>query len=266
MLKNSKSIICLLGLVMFFIQTCYTQDLKNAIFLTESEQFEDAHKAFDALITKEPDNGDNYYYNGQCWLKQFFVDSMSVSIKEVADPALQNFNKGIEKDPTNPLNFVGAGRVDLLIKKYDDAKVNFDKAINLLPWKNFKNSSVTLPKQALTFAKIAEAKLKDPNIKQAELLELITKAIERSDNVPEVYLIKGDIYLNYNDGSNAILAYNKANDLDPRSCKAMVKIGQLWVRGKSYTDALNYYKDALKIDSAFAPAYRERAELYILAG
>jgi tetratricopeptide (TPR) repeat protein len=268
MLRFSKVLGCLAGMTMFLSLPSFAQDLKGAIKLTESEQFEAAHKAFDALIAAQPLNGDNYYYYGECWLKQFFVDSMSVTLKDVTDPAIQSFTKGTVNDPTNPLNFVGLGRANILLKNFTVATDNFKKAKELMPLQgmNYKRSDIPVGKQALAYAKIAQAMLRSPDRKKEELLAIIENAIERDATVPEVYLIKGDIYLEYNDGSNAIIAYNKANDLDPQSCKAMVKIGQLWVRGKAYNDALAYYKDALKIDSTFAPAYRERAELYGLAG
>lgn len=268
MIRISKVLGCLAGITLFFNLPCFSQDLKSAIRLTESEQFDAAHKSFDALISAQPTNGDNFYYYGECWLKQYFVDSMSVTLKEVTEPAIQNFTKGTVNDPTNPLNFIGLGRVDLLLKKYTEAADNFKKAKALMPLQgmNYKKSLIPISKQALAYAKIAEAMLKAPDKKKEDLLLLIDNAVERDAIIPEVYLIKGDIYLEYNDGSNAILAYNKANDLDPQSCKAMVKIGQLWVRGKAYNDALTYFNDAIKIDSAFAPAYRERADLYGLAG
>ncbi|HWY97688.1 MAG TPA: hypothetical protein VNY36_01270, partial [Bacteroidia bacterium] len=41
------------------------QDLKQAIQLTRSEQFEKADKAFKNLINAKPDNGDNYFYEGE---------------------------------------------------------------------------------------------------------------------------------------------------------------------------------------------------------
>jgi tetratricopeptide (TPR) repeat protein len=247
----------------------FAQDLKSAIKLTEREEFDAAHKMFDGLIAKEPNNGDNYYYNGECWIKQFLVDSMSVSLKEVTNAAMKNFNLGMEKDSLNPLNYVGAGRVYVLLRKTKEASVKFDKAKKHLPWKNFsKSKEVTVEKQALTFAKIAEALLKatDTTRTETKLLDLIDKAVERCATVPEVFLIKGDVYLTYNDGSNAIVAYIKANDLDPQSCKAMVKLGELNVRGRNYNDAIENYKSAIKIDSSFSPAYRGFAELYGLAG
>ena len=266
MLHKFRIIGLIAGISLILSLPLSAQDLQTALKLTLSEQFETAGKTFQTLITNEPTKGDNYYYYGEYWLKKFFVDSMTVSLKEVIVPALQNFNKGVEKDPLNPLNYVGLGRVNILQGKYSEAKTNFEKAISLLPIKNYKKSDISLTNQALTFAKMAEARLKAPDKTLPELIALIDKAVERSNIVPEVYLIKGDIYLEFNDGSSAIVAYNRANELDPKSCKAKVKIGQLWVRGKNYTDAIIYYNEAIAIDASFAPAYRERAELYGLAG
>jgi tetratricopeptide (TPR) repeat protein len=267
MLRIMKFYACLLGSIVIFLGSVNAQDLKTAISLTESEQFDAAHKVFEDLISKEPLNGENYYYYGESWLKQYMVDSLAVSLTDATNSALVYFNKGIEKAPGEPLNFVGAGRVDILLGKYTEAEASFQKAKDLMPLRGMKYSRSAIPtaKQALAYAKMAEALLKNPGKKKEELLDIIDNATERDATVPEVYLIKGDIFLTYNDGSSAIVAYNKANDLDPKSCKAMVKIGQLWVRGKSYADALTYYKDAITIDSTFAPAYRERAELYGLA-
>ncbi len=266
MLHIKKIFGIILGLTLFISVPSFAQDLKSAIKLTESEQFEAAHKVFDALIAKEPGKPDNYYYYGECWLKQYFVDSMSVSLKEVTEPALAQYKKGIEKDTNFPLNYVGVGRVDVLLGKNAEAKKMFAKAKDKLPFKNYTNPKyIPVAKQALTYAKIAQAELMATDRNKDEMLELITKAVDRDPSVVDVYLIKGDIYLEYNDGSNAIVAYLKANELDSLSCKAMVKIGEVYVRGHTYEDALKYFKKAIEIDSFFAPAYRERAELYGLA-
>jgi tetratricopeptide (TPR) repeat protein len=78
----------------------------------------------------------------------------------------------------------------------------------------------------------------------------------------ELFIVKGDAYIFLlNDGSNAITNYNIAQSLNPQSPFAKVRIGQLWMRAKQYRNALTYYDDAIKIDSNFAPAYRERGFL-----
>lgn len=260
-----KSLSLIAG-ILFSASSVFSQDLKTAINYTNSEQFEDAAKTFSALIAKEPTNGDAFYYYGEMFLKERNTDTSSLSLKEATSSALEYFNKGIAVEPGNPLNYVGVGRVNILLGNEAEATINFDKAKALLPYKNYKNSPISLSKQALTYAKIAEAMVKSPKRVLAVQMELIESALVRDPKNAEVYLIKGDIYLESNDGSSAIVAYNKANELDPTSCKAMVKIGKLWVRGKSYNDAISYFNDALKIDSTFAPAYRELGELYGLAG
>ncbi|HNW98615.1 MAG TPA: tetratricopeptide repeat protein [Bacteroidales bacterium] len=267
MLRYVKFFVCLFLVVVLSQYTLKAQDLKSAIRLSESEQYDASHKAFDDLLAAQPTNGEIYFYYGESFLKQYFVDSAAASLSEAANSALQYFNKGIEKAPADPLNYIGAGRVYILQNKRTEADASIQKAKDLMPLKGMKYTKSDIPttKQALSYAKIAEAYLKAPGFTKEALLEIIDNATERSTLVPEVYLIKGDIYLNYNDGSSAIVAYNKANELDPKSCKAMVKIGQLWMRAKSYNDALDYYKKAIDIESTFAPAYRERAELYGLA-
>lgn len=259
-------IVSVFTMALFWGFSSFAQNLKSAIKLTDSEQFEQATQMFNSLIAKEPSNGDAYYYFGEMFLKERFTDTTSVTLKEATDAATAEFKAGIYNEPGNPLNYVGMGRVCVLLGNEAEAKVNFDKAKSLLPFKNYKNSPIPLWKQAITYAKIAEARIKSPNKVMTDQLELIENALLRDPKNAEVYLIKGDIYLDKNDGSNAIVAYNKANELEPTSCKAMVKIGKLWVSGKSYSDALSYYNDALKIDSTFAPAYRELGELYGLAG
>jgi len=45
-----------------------------------------------------------------------------------------------------------------------------------------------------------------------------------------------------------------------------LRAGKLYQRGRNYQLALDLYKKAEGIDPTFAPAYREKAELYHLAG
>ena len=125
--RFSKLLMC--ALVLFSFHFSFSQDLKTAIKLTESEQFVAAHKSFDALLNVEPDNGDNYFYYGECYIKQFLGDSMSVTLSDVTGPALVNFNKGIEKDPSNPLNYIGKARVNIMSGNQTEAADNIKKAI-----------------------------------------------------------------------------------------------------------------------------------------
>ncbi|MDD5571422.1 MAG: tetratricopeptide repeat protein, partial [Bacteroidales bacterium] len=258
----------MLGLsIVFSSFAIKAQDLQTAIKLTESEQFESAKTAFESLLKSNPQNGDVYYYYGEFHLKKYFTDTASVSVKDVSGPATANFNSGIQNDPTNPLNYVGLGKVALLFNDNVNAKMNFDKAISLLPSRTNKTSKVTPERQSFTYLRIAEAYVRAESRDTIMVFPLLRKIEEDQIKNPEYFLILGDAYLFLlNDGSNAILNYKRAQELDAKSAKAKMRLGQLWVRAKKYTDALGFYKEAIKADSTFAPAYRELAELYYMAG
>ena len=57
-----------------------------------------------------------------------------------------------------------------------------------------------------------------------------------------------------------------ASKLDPKSPKGLLRQGRLYQRARNYNLALDFYKKAIELDPKFAPAYREIAELYSLAG
>lgn len=261
-----KSVLYFLMMAGFFsLSSLSAQDLKNAIRLTDNEQFDKAKAVYEALVKREPNNGDFYYYFGESYLKSYFSDSANVELKEVTDLAKALFKKGIEVDSLNPLNYVGFGKISLITNDISTAKNYFTKAESLLPARGRK-INMPMEKQVAVFQKIAEAYLKAPRADTANVFPPLRKAEKLDKKRPETYIIRGDAYLFLlNDGSNAIFNYKKAQDLDPTLVKAKLRLGQLWVRAKRPMDALNYYKEALAIDSTYAPAYRELAELYNMA-
>ncbi|MCX6271019.1 MAG: tetratricopeptide repeat protein [Bacteroidetes bacterium] len=267
MVTFRKKLICLLLLTIGFFcqQSLPAQDLKTAIRLTDNEQFVSAKAIYEALIKKEPNNGDNYYYFGESYLKSYFSDSANVELKEMTSLANVQFIKGMAVDSLNPLNYVGLGKIALYTGSPAIAQNYFEKAQLLLPVRG-KKIVMPMERQVAVYQKIAEAYLRAPRGDTVNVFPYLRKAEKLDKKSPETYLVRGDAYLFLiNDGSNAIVNYKKAQDLDPRSARAKLKLGQLWVRAKRPMDALSYYQEAIKIDSTFAPAYRELAELYSMA-
>jgi tetratricopeptide (TPR) repeat protein len=78
----------------------------------------------------------------------------------------------------------------------------------------------------------------------------------------------GDALLEKNptEGGPAIKQYDKFSELNPKSPKGILRAGKLYQRGRNYQLALDLYKKAQDLDPTYAPAYREKAELYNLAG
>lgn len=240
-MKRSSVLIIFLSIFSTFLNA---QTLADAIKQTKNEQFETAEASFKKLIQESPDNGEIYFYFGENY---FNNDNLEMAIKI--------YQKGIDANATNALCYVGLGKVQLVQHKVAEAKANFYKATTLAD-----------KKDATPLLKIAETYINAEDKDLTEALILIEKAIQVDPKNPEAYILKGDAFLEKNDGSKAIENYEKASALNPNSVTAILRQGQLFYRAKNYNLALDLYKQASLIDSTFAPAYREKAEIYFLAG
>jgi tetratricopeptide (TPR) repeat protein len=250
-----------------FINRVEAQDLQSAILLTRSERFAAANVVYNQLIQKNPNDGKSYYYFGNNYLQKYFSDTLTISFKEMADSATTIFQKGIQVDPTSPLCFVGLGEIALIRNDVPKAQQYFAKAIALLPSKANKTSTVTTADQALVYIRMASAYVKAMVNDTAQVFNLLRSAEKLDSKNPELYIVKGDAYIFLlNDGSKAIANYNTAQYFDPKSPLAKLRIGQLWMRARNYNGALTYYYEVIKIDSTFAPAYRELGFLLSKAG
>ncbi len=239
------------------------QTAESITSLTISEQYEDAGKAFQTLLTSQPNNGDVYFYYGENYLHEYFSDTVYGSEKAAANDALTLFKKGVEVDPTNPLCYVGMGKVAMMLGDTAAARKDFNDAKSKFPSKQNKTSTISAEKQAITLAKIAEAYvLIDKKKSISKALPYLEKAVELDPKNAQIYLIYGDAYIENNDGSNAISQYKMAQELAPKSPAAKLRLGNLWIRAKNYTEAIGYYKEGITIDSTFAPAYLELGKLY----
>src|ERR1035437_7689929 len=238
------------------------QDIQTALKLTRAERFEDASTAFKTLLQKNLNDGDIYYYYGENYLQEYYSDTTNNSFKELSDSSKIHFTRGTTADPANPLNYVGLGQIALMLRDMPKAQQNFSKAISLLPSKANKGLVMAPDKQATVYIKLANAYIKAA-INDTAIVFGALRTAEKLDNKNyDLYIVRGDAYIFLlNDGSKAISNYNTAQSLNPKSPFAKLRVGQLWMRARNYKDALTYYQDVVKIDSTFAPAYRELGSL-----
>jgi Tfp pilus assembly protein PilF len=255
--KSLLGIALLLTIVSGGIQI-QAQDLQAAFKMTRAERFEDANVAFKILLQKNLKDGDVYYYYGDNYLQEYFSDTVNNSFKELSDSARVLFSRGTEVDPANPLNFVGIGQIALMLRDMPTSQQNFSKAISLLPSKANKGVVMAPDKQATVYIKLANAYIKAGINDTAMVFGSLRTAEKLDKKNYDLYIVKGDafIYL-LNMGSQAKLNYDIAQNLNPKSPFAKLRVGQLWMRARNYKDALLYYQEVVKIDSTFAPAYRE---------
>jgi tetratricopeptide (TPR) repeat protein len=240
-----KNLVCTAALALISLSGV-SQTLQELVTRTDNENFEIAAAGYRALITKDPSKGEYYFYYGENFFKRGDSDSARVF-----------YNKGVEVNATYPLNYVGLGKVLLTEGNIADAKAQF-----------FKATTLGANKNAEVFRKIAEAWLVTDTKNADEAIVLANSAIKLESKNPENYILLGDAQLEKNpsDGSAPVKSYQQASSLNPKSTKGILREGKLYQRGRNYQLALDYYKKAMGIDPSYAPAYREIAELYSLAG
>ena len=242
------------------------QSLDEARTSTKNEQYDKAEELFQQLIKNEPSNSTYYFYYGENKLLDYFADTISNSLNIAMRDAAEVFNKGIEANPADPLNYVGLARVAFYNTEEAKAEELRVKARSLLPTYK-KVTKIKEPKSyAFTLAKIAESYIRFEQVDTSKALPFIREAVSIDPRNSEVYLIAGDIYILVNDGSKAIKNYNLAQDWDLQSPTANMKIGSIYVKGRNLMAAIPYYEQAIALDQNYAPAYRELGQLYSMAG
>jgi tetratricopeptide (TPR) repeat protein len=242
------------------------QTLDEAITFTKNEQYDNAETLFKQLVQSDPSNSELYFHYGENTLLNYFADTISNSLTATMNEAADIFNKGVEANPNDPLNFVGLAKVATY--RDDEAKAEElrMKAKSLLPpYKKIKKIE-NPTKYAYTLGKLAESYIHFTQVDTSKALPFIREALTIDPRNSEVYIIAGDIYILVNDGSKAIKNYNLAQDWDLQSPTANMKIGSIYVKGRNLTAAIPYYEQAIALDQNYAPAYRELGQLYSMAG
>jgi len=268
MIKRSMKLALLPAAVfcMFFGSGLKAQTLDEARTFTKNEQYDKAETLFQQLVTSEPSNSVIFFHYGENTLLNYFADTISNSLNVATKDAADIFNKGVNANPADPLNYIGLAKVAFY--KGEDAKAEELRvqAKGLLPPYK-KVTKIKDPKSyAYTLAKIAESYIRSDQVDTSKALPFIREAIRIDPRNSEVYIIAGDIYILVNDGSKAIKNYNLAQDWDLQSPTANMKIGSIYVKGRNLMAAIPYYEQAISLDQNYAPAYRELGQLYSMAG
>ena len=244
------------------------QDIDAATLLTRSEQYDKAAEMFKQLIQKEPGNSRYFFFYGENTLQEYFADTISNSLTVATKDAKDIYNKGVSANPNEPLNYVGLAKVAFYLDDNKTADGMRAKAKSfLLPYKNIKKIVPPAKDYAFTLAKLAESYITaDNKVDTGLALPLIREAINIDSKSRDIYLIAGDIFNIKNDGSNAIKYYNLAQEYDPKSPTASMKIGSIYVKARNLTVAIPRFEEAIALNADYAPAYRELGAMYTLAG
>ena len=98
-----------------------TNEINQAKYLSETDQNQKAVAHLEKAIAVNPSAAALHYYLGVAQIKEGQLEA-----------AANTFNKGIQLDEKEPLNYVGRGYISILNNNKDKAKIDFDKAVRVI--------------------------------------------------------------------------------------------------------------------------------------
>jgi len=212
----------------------------KALYLIETEQMKKALADLEQAIGANPTDAALHYYLGYALLKA-----------SERSKALASFEKGIQINEKELINYAGKGWVSLLEGKVDDARLQFEKA------------GVAKSRNAEVLKAVAEAYLID-NKYSVDAMSVLNRAKSAASSDPEVQILFGDAYLLQNNGGLSVTSYERAATLRPTMAKPYYKIGLVYERSKNNELALENFTKATTIDPRYTLAYKELGEVYYL--
>lgn len=236
----------LLSITAMSVMMLQAQTIDQGRRQTRNEQYEDAGKTFDAMIAKKPKVGDPYYWAGI----NFLESGDTASAKTM-------FDKGLQMVPKFTLNNIGLGHLALRAGNNAEADRYFGLAA--------KTSKKLLP---LVKREIGRAYLLVPYGTAAILKSNAEKAANQlkaaSETDFEAQLLLGDAYviIHQGDASLAIEQYTISSYLNASDPRAKLRQAKVYQRVGNFDVALYQVNEALSIDKDFAPAYRQKADVF----
>lgn len=241
---SKKSVVAIAAV--FLANFATAQTLDQGIASVDSQKYAKARDIYNQMITKAPNEAENYFYLGDTYLTQFEPNF---------DKASEYFNKGISIDNKAYLNKIGLATVKL--GKGDKSGITDIQAI-------VKDSR---EKDADVLYRAAEALTMFDDASAPDLaIDYLNKAIARADKkgVPAYYYYTlGDAYRIKKIPGDAMNAYDKASAVAQNKASVFTRMGTLWMAAKQWKLAKEKIDAAISIDPTYAPAYRALANFNI---
>ncbi len=226
-----KKVVFISTLLIFAISV-FAQSIQDAQQQIDNENYFKAKVILWKLLNDPASNRvEVEYYLGNAYLKSDDADSAKIFYKLVAAP-----------DNKTPFGSVASGRLNLLGKNKDAAKLDFQRAVQLSKSKN-----------ANVFFEIGDAYFRPVVIDLNAAIENLEKANDLDSKNTSIMLELGDAYLEnaQNDntmGGKAMNKYEGAIAINPKLALAYIKKGQLAINGRIFDDAINAFNKALELD------------------
>ena len=226
----------------FLVNFSFGQSIEQGIASVDSQKYAKAREIYNEMITKTPDQAENYFYLGDTYLTQFEPNFVK---------AAEYFNKGVTLDRRAYLNKIGLATIKL--GKGD--KSGFTDIQNIVSDSREKDAEVLYrAAEALTMFDATSS----PDV----AIDYLNKAIARADRkgVPAYYYYTlGDAYRIKKIPGDAMNAYDKASAVAQNKASVFTRMGTLWMAAKQWKLAKEKIDQAIAVDPTYAPAYRALA-------
>lgn len=199
------------------------------------ERYNSAKDVLGKLVTANPNNVDAAYWLGQTL----------IAMEDTAG-AKALYQKTLQANSNAPLIMVGAGEIELMENKTNDARNRFETAISL-----------TKAKDANILSAIGRANVNAKAGDAVYAIDKLKQAADKDKKSAQILANLGDAYRKMTDGTNATLSYQNALAIDPNYAKASFMIGRIY-QTQGYSQEpyyMQHYNDAMTKDPKYAPVY-----------
>ncbi len=184
---------------------------------------------------------DDLAYSDNYFRAQEFIST------ETYDSALYYLQLAAQDNPSNPEVFIERGNVFMYMDRYDSAIIQFDKALVL----DDRHSEAHYLKTYSLFQLT----------NYRETIEEGKRLVKREPENLSVMLLVGDSYYMQNRYDSALVWYTRAYDDGARSAALSNVIAYIHDTNGSIPTAIEFYKEAISLDSTQYDAYERLAEL-----
>lgn len=234
-----------IGLSLLFFGVASAQDANQAKKAIDAEQYQKAKTILKSLIASSPDEGKNYFFLGDIYLKQTEQDSAAIY-----------FNKGKAVKNNANFNEIGLGQIDLNSGNAAAAQAKFDAVEKGLGKRDVEQ-----------LIYIGRAYIFSDKPDYPKAIAVLNKAIAKDVKSAQAYLSLGDAHYKSRNQNDAYSAYRNAVLYDSSLLRAKLQMAVITKNTRvAFPEAVKAFDAIIAEDANYGPVYRELAETYYLWG
>lgn len=232
-------IIIIISFIFFSSQSQSLEEVKKNIYY---ERYEMAKEQLKQMVKSPSVSPDAWYWLGEIYLMQKKIDSAKVELlKGTTDYQTENNSR-----KKYPLLYIGWAHMLLEKGATEEARQQME---DVLKEGKYKNS--------VALWAVAKANIDSKNGDAAWAVTLLKKAIKHEKKNAVLYLTLGDAYRKLIDGSNAVVSYNMALELEPSLAAAMYNIGRIYKSQNNESVYMERFNKTYKLDSMYTPVLED---------